>query len=75
MGSCRDETPLNFKIMKLYRLKEEVKKYFNVKHTDKPRDLEHWETAGFNLEALEEVESKIDVYIKRPSENEVVNTI
>lgn len=61
--------------MKLYRLKEEVKKYFDknihaIKHT-----LEDWETINVTFEALEEVDSKIKVYIKRPSENEVVNTI
>ena len=54
--------------MKLYRLKEEVKKYIKFGH-DMHSPLESWESEGVNLEALEEVESKIEIKLHRGNDD------
>jgi len=58
------------KDMKQYKLKEEVKKYFDENTSDKVYPLEYqcdneicWEQLGVSLEALEEVEEKIELVI------------
>ena len=47
---------------KQYRLKESVEKYFTL-HNKNVENLEWWEKQNVTIEALEEVESKIDVFI------------
>lgn len=47
--------------MKLYRLKEEVKKYIHVPYPDAHNTLEYWEKVHVKREALEEVEERIKV--------------
>ena len=48
---------------KLYRLKEEVKKFVNFNEEDKneKRSLEYWKFCGFNINALDEVKEKLEI--------------
>ena len=47
--------------MKKYRLKEEVKKYCVASHRNKVITHDEWSQKGFNKEALEEVDERIEV--------------
>ena len=49
--------------MKQYRLKESVEKYFTL-HNENIESLEWWEKQNVTIEALEEVESKIELEIE-----------
>jgi hypothetical protein len=48
---------------KLYRLKEEVKKYVILPSPDAINTLDYWDLLHITLEALEEVEQKIDLIL------------
>jgi hypothetical protein len=47
----------------LYRLKEEVKKYFRFDENDENLAFDDWAMKGVSLEALEEVEERIELKI------------
>ena len=52
--------------MKLYKLKEAAKKYFNFENFDinDTYILRDWSLVGISLEALEEVQTRIEVRIQ-----------
>ena len=60
------------RIMKKYRLKEEVKKYLHVKEygnlDNTIMTLRKWNQDGLTIEALEEVEERIKVGIEKRQE-------
>lgn len=48
---------------KKYKIKEEVKKYFNQNIWNTKKELIEWENDGILIEALEEVDERIEVKI------------